>query len=139
MATAKTKNGNAVQEAMVDATKVAEEAKEMVNNWVEMSAKVMEDTKPVLDAQQKLLENNYSMWYEAGKTYLDLWTKATEQNLAQSLAFQKEIFKVVQANVNETQELLTAEQAFVFATLESAQQQMKEASDTLGKMFAQTR
>ncbi|MCG3210566.1 MAG: hypothetical protein FOGNACKC_04197 [Anaerolineae bacterium] len=135
MTTAKAKNGNVAQEALADASRMAEEAKEMVNSWVEASGKAVEEAKPVLAAQQKVLENSYGIWAEAGKSYLDFVTKAATQSVAQSLAFQKEMFKIAQAGIKESQELWAAEQAFVFATIESSQRQIKDTAETMGKLF----
>lgn len=137
MTTAKTKNGNVTmaQEALADMTRMAEEAKGIVNNWVDVSTKAVDESKPMLAAQQKLAENNYGIWAEAGKTYLDFAAKAMAQSMAQSLAFQKEMFKIAQINIKESQELWAAEQAFVLATLESTQAQAKETVETMGKLF----
>jgi hypothetical protein len=134
MATAKVKNGSVANEMLADATKVAEEAKEIVNSWVEVSNKAVADTKPMFDANQKMLESGYAIWYEASKTYLDFVTKATEQTLAQSMAFQNDMAKIFQVNAKEIQEMAAAQQAFAFASLESTQGQIKEASEALGKM-----
>lgn len=137
MATAeRLKNGKVAADMADVANKAAVEAKEIVDSVIEATNKAVADTKPMLEAQQKMMETSFGIWFQASENYLNFVTSASKQVMGQTLGFQKEMFDVAQDGVKKMQDLWVAEQAFALENAESLQAQMKATSERMAKMFA---
>jgi hypothetical protein len=131
----KVKNGQMGAEMVNEAAnKAAKEAKVVMDNMIDVSNKALEDTKPLIDAHQKLLQNSFTMWQSYTQSYADFVTEATQKTLDQSLAMRKQWLKLVESNFKKTQEMVAAEQSLVVNALESYQSQVKAASEQLSKI-----
>ncbi len=136
MATKKVMDNNVAKEVAEAAEKAAKESQEVLDTMIEIGNKAFANTKPMVEAQQKAWEDNFAMWQKTGNSYLAFVTKATQQLFDQSLAFQKDMFEISEANLKQAQELYAAEQVMLFEAAEAFQAQNQAAAERLAKMFA---
>ena len=136
MTATKTKNGTTATATVNDAAaQAAQEAKAMMDNWMEAANKAVAEGKPMLDAQQKIVTDSFAMWQEYNKAYLNFFTQTTQQVFEQSLAHQNEWLKMAEGNWKKGQELLAAEQAITLDAVESMQVQMQAVYERSVKIF----
>lgn len=135
MATTKAVENIMVKEVVEAAEKAAKESQEMLDAMIEIGNKAFANTRPMIEAQQKTWEDSFVVWQESSNKYLAMVTKATQQMFDQSMAFQKNMFDITEANLKQAQELYAAEQVMLFEATEAFQAQSQAANERLAKMF----
>ena len=70
MAATKTKNGKIADEV---AAKAVKDAKAMADSMMDAANKAVEDSKPLISAQQELMKDSFVMWQDISKTYFDFF------------------------------------------------------------------
>lgn len=135
MATTKAVENKMAKEVAEAAEKAAKESQEVLDTMLEIGNKAFANTKPMVEAQQKAWEDSFAVWQETSNSSLAFVTKATQQLFDQSMAFQKNMFDITEANLKQAQELYAAEQAMLFEAAEAFQAQSQAANERLAKMF----
>ena len=128
--TAKVKNGTVADDVT---TKAAEEVKVVFDNILDASHKVMEDSKPIFEAQQKLWQDGFATWQKFAQSYNDFALEASQKVMDQSLAARKQWLELAEENMKKVQETVTAEQTMVNDWAETYQAQAKAAADRWAK------
>jgi hypothetical protein len=132
----KTKNGNVSAETVVDMTnKMTEDARVLTDTVVKTADRFTEEARTVFSAQQKMFQDSLNLYVEFSQSYLDLTAKIAEQNMTQWLTFRERVGKLTEDNVKKTNELLVAEQAFAFETVEAVQAQTQAVAERFSKFF----
>jgi len=131
-ASTKANDGKIAEEA---AAKAVEDAKAMADSVIDAANKAVEESKPLISAQQELMKDSFVMWQDISKTYFDFFSTVAKQTMDQSLALQNELMKMAEESMKKSQKLMAAEQAIAFDAMESYQAQVKAASAQAEKVF----
>ncbi len=139
MAATKTKNGQVVNDmtdAMNDAAaKATEDAKAMFDNMIEASNKMFADSKPIIENQQKFMQDGFAMWQEASQAYADFMLEAVQKGMDQSLAIRQQWFSAMESNAKKAEEIFAVEQNVALKMVETYQAQAKSAAEQLSKFY----
>ena len=129
----KTKNGNVGVETVAE---IAAEAQAAVDTMLETAAKVNENGLSLLNAQQKAIKDGFETWQKYNQSYFAFFIEATQKTFDQSLAFRRELDKVLEKNFKQAQEIFTSEQALALEAAEAVQAQFQAATERVNGMFA---
>jgi hypothetical protein len=132
----KAKNGRIAADLTKDMNKATQEARLMMDNFAEALKKTSEDTRALLDAQQRIWRAGFDLWQQAGQSYFNFATDIMQQVFEQSLAQRKQISRVMQDNFKKTQDVVWTEQAFTLETTKTFQTQMQGVSERLAELFS---
>ncbi len=132
----KTANGKETLNSVAEvAAKVTEETKVAMDVVMGTTAKVAEDTKTLLAANQEALEKSFATWQEYNKAYTNFVLEATQQVLDESLAFRESLDKVWVDSFKKAHTLSEQERQIGLDVAELFQDQTQAASEYAAKMF----
>ena len=137
MATAtKAKNGKVTADVIAEAAgKFTQEAKAVTGTWVDVTGKAAEETKTILDAQQKIMQDGFAGWQKYTQANLEFFTQAAQQTVDQSLAVSNRWSKMAQDNRQKVFELWQAEQNAAVENSEAFWSQTRAASERIINLF----
>ncbi len=135
----KTNNGkDSMPHAADVAAMMTEETKAAVDSMTNMAATAAEEAKTLLAANQEALQKGFALWQEYTQTYTKFVLEATEQTLAQTLAFRQDMDKIVIDGFKKAHELSVEERKFGVEAAELFQTQAQSAAEYAAKMFTTT-
>jgi hypothetical protein len=120
------------------AAKVNEETKVLVDTVINSTAKVAEDSKTILAANQEALEKSYAVYQEYNKAYNSFVLKATQQFLNESLAFRGSLDKVFIDAFKKARVLSLEERQVGLDAADLFQAQSQATAEYFSRLFTTT-
>jgi hypothetical protein len=120
------------------AAKVNEETKVVVDAVINTTAKVAEDSKTILAANQEALEKSFVTWQEYNKAYNSLVLEATQQFLNESLAFRANLDKMWADSFKKARVLSLEERQVVLDAVDLFQAQSQATAEYFSRLFTTT-
>ena len=120
------------------AAKVNEETKVVVDAVINTTAKVAEDSKTILAANQEALERSFATWQEYNKAYNSFVLEATQQFLNESLAFRASLDKVWADSFKKARVLSLEERQIGLDATDLFQAQSQATAEYFSRLFTTT-
>jgi hypothetical protein len=132
----KTKNGKVTAEGITEAAgKFTKEAKAAADTWFEVTGKAVTETKTILDAQQKMVQDAFATWQKYAQANGEFFTQASQQMFAESLVVGERWNNMAQDNRQKAFDLWQAEQDAAVETAQAFWNQSQAASEQMFTIF----
>jgi hypothetical protein len=120
------------------AAKVNEETKVVVDAVINTTAKVAEDSKTILAANQEALKKSFATWQEYNKAYNSFVLEATQQFLNESLTFRASLDKVIIDVFKKARGLSLEERQVGLDAADLFQAQSQATAEYFSRLFTTT-
>jgi hypothetical protein len=135
----KVNNGKEARSSLADvAARFTEETKAAVDSFNSMASTATEETKSLLTSNQEAFKRGFEFWQDFSQSYANFVLEATQQNLAQSLAFRESLDKIMVDNLKKAQALSVEERELFVDATGLFQTQAQAVSEYAANWFATT-
>lgn len=131
-----TLNGSVTKDTVADVTaKAQQETRMMVQTMLDATDKIDENSRAILEVQQKLFQNSFNLWKDYSQFYINFSVDAVQQTFDQALAVRERLGIIFENELKKMHELLTSEQKLTLDAAEVFQAQAQAASSQVTEMF----
>lgn len=127
--------GNNGKEA---ASSMAAERKAAMDSFNDIAMTAAEETRSLLTSNQEAFKKGIEFWQDYTQSYTNFMLEATQQSLAQSLAFRESLDKIMTDNFKKTQALSLKERELFSDATELLHAQAQAVSEYAANWFTTT-
>jgi hypothetical protein len=115
--------------------KLMDDSKVVVESMIKTANQATDETRTILAYQQDALKKGFDMWQTSFQAYADFMVQSTERVVDQSIDFRGRMDKVIEDSFKKNQDLVTAERQILLDVAEVYQAQAQSAGAYAAKFL----